>query len=707
MRNNDEDTELIQDLLNGDCDELNREVGLFLDQCPSFLHSVGRNRFFPAFFFGMFATAFDSGIIDFDPDIANGERIYFRFDNYDNGKGNLKIAVLTVDEDGTRIVRCYTIADNENSPGSRFSEEERLWIEENQLQNLQEDLAWEEYKIFQRGEECVFFPQGRDFDGNHASPIDNFREIAPIIQQGNLLDLVNGLANDNAGDVRRDIEQVLRYIISICDEYRQELNFDNESDDHGFLSGFLLNFRYRAMADIYLELLIGRGYADISLLVRGQEKLNNSVPIIIELKAGQEHAGQALEQARGYVRNCPISSVSIHTSSRNAVCVGLNFNHNAQRLQSGIENFLGQEPSLIRRLLNPIQGEVQENVGSYLQYPFFCHRLVPHANWFSYISRFTFASIAFTRATVQVGANFARVTKYLFNYHNDDRMLYPVREGNSQVNIRERALTMVLFAPAINMLVLFDIRHVLRHRFPQVALNLLRPGWQNAVVREVVCNLETVNNDHTINVILTMFQTPADYLQNRGGVSFLGTFSRVGGIGQVHRAASVMMNTGWQNLGRHQNLFQEISNVLFPLLEQNAIPPLGQSLVTNEHEFQAFLHGIFYALGNPAKVIIEFQLERGRRIDLVLSRSVERVDTHPIGIELKFANTGGQVQQRMAEANQQLQEYAQCRGCVRVTDGDRMVLSGVVLNDGAQGPNTLISVINVLRVKDGLMQSHR
>ncbi|WP_264338379.1 hypothetical protein [Wolbachia endosymbiont (group A) of Cheilosia soror] len=316
----------------------------------------------------------------------------------------------------------------------------------------------------------------------------------------------------------------------------------------------------------------------------------------------------------------------------------------------------------------------------------------------STLPRFTFASIAFTRATVQVGANFARVTKYLFNYHNDDRMLYPVREGNSQVNIRERALTMVLFAPAINMLVLFDVCRVLRHRFPQVALNLLRPGWQNAVVREVVCNLETVNGNRTIDVILTIFQTPADYLQNRGNVNFLGAFSRIGGVGQVHRAANVMMNTGWQDVNRHTELFQEISNVLFPL---------RRALVTNEHEFQAFLHGIFYALGNPAKVIIEFQLERGRRIDLVLSKSVERVDTHPIGIELKFANTGGQVQQRMAEANQQLQEYAQCRGCVRVTDGDRMVLSGAVFNNGAQGPNTLISVINVLRVRDGLMQSHR
>ncbi|WP_265021375.1 hypothetical protein [Wolbachia endosymbiont (group A) of Icerya purchasi] len=107
----------------------------------------------------MFATAHDSSIAD-----PNDERIYFRFD----GCGNLKVAVLTNEED-RRIVRCYIIADNENSPGSRFSEEEKRWVAENQLQNLQ-DLEWEEYKIFRFGEECRFiheidrFPQ-RDEPG--------------------------------------------------------------------------------------------------------------------------------------------------------------------------------------------------------------------------------------------------------------------------------------------------------------------------------------------------------------------------------------------------------------------------------------------------------------------------------------------------------------------------------------------------------------
>ncbi len=523
------------------------------------------------------------------------------------------------------------------------------------------------------------------------------------MQQGNLLDRVNGLANNNSLEVRRDIRRILQYIVNVYDEYRQELNFDNESDDHGFLSGFLLNFRYRAMADIYLELLIGRGYADITLLVRGQEKLNNSVPIIIELKAGQEHAGQALEQARGYVRNCPISSVSVHTSSRNAVCVGLNFNHNAQRLQLGTEHFLEQEPSLVRRLLNPTEGEVARDVENYLLYPASCTRAVPGSNPFSYTSRFAFANIAFEKGTARIGGNLVRVTKYLFNYHNDDRMLYPVRQGASGVNVRERALTMVLFALSINSLVVLNIRRMLRHQFPVMALDLSRPHWQGARVREVLC--EMVDDNPQINVILTPFQSPDDYSRNRG--HFHGNLSRIGGVGQVHAAASVMMNTGWQDVNRHTELFQEISNVLFPLLEQNAIQPLRQGLVTSEAEFQAVLHGLFYTLGNPARVVIEFQLERGGRIDLVLSRFVERDDTHPIGIELKFAGTAGQVRQKSAEANRQLQRYTQCGGCERITDGDQMVLSYAVFNNGARGPDTLISVRDVLNVRDNLGQFYR
>ncbi|MDE5061147.1 MULTISPECIES: hypothetical protein [Wolbachia] len=106
MHGNNEDRELVRALLSGGCDEFSRQFVGFLNNCPSFLHSANKPGFFPTFFFGMFSTAHDAGIL------VEDERVYFRFDNY----GNLKVAVLT-NKENRRIVRCYTVADNENSPG--------------------------------------------------------------------------------------------------------------------------------------------------------------------------------------------------------------------------------------------------------------------------------------------------------------------------------------------------------------------------------------------------------------------------------------------------------------------------------------------------------------------------------------------------------------------------------------------------------------
>ncbi|UIP91791.1 hypothetical protein IYZ83_000745 [Wolbachia pipientis] len=66
------------------------------------------------------------------------------------------------------------------------------------------------------------------------------------------------MASNNADDVVDTIDDVLQYIINLYNRYNQQLNFNSkESDYHGFLSGFLMNFRYRHTAGIYLELFVG------------------------------------------------------------------------------------------------------------------------------------------------------------------------------------------------------------------------------------------------------------------------------------------------------------------------------------------------------------------------------------------------------------------------------------------------------------------
>ncbi|MBA8755019.1 hypothetical protein OZD68_03625 [Wolbachia endosymbiont of Drosophila bicornuta] len=71
MHGNGENIGLMRSMLNGNCQGFVERFESFLDQSPSFLHSVGKDRFFPAFFFGMFATAHDSDVAN------NNERIFF------------------------------------------------------------------------------------------------------------------------------------------------------------------------------------------------------------------------------------------------------------------------------------------------------------------------------------------------------------------------------------------------------------------------------------------------------------------------------------------------------------------------------------------------------------------------------------------------------------------------------------------------------
>ncbi|WP_353289398.1 hypothetical protein [Wolbachia endosymbiont (group A) of Paraperithous gnathaulax] len=146
----------MRSLVDGDLEGFRREFESFLDRCPSFLYHVGTGRFLPIFFFSMFATARDAGILD------EREKVYFRFDNHgidtsgnNRDTGNLKVAVLTRNHDGKQVVRCYSVCDTYNSPGARFSERERgSLVREIRQQNRSlraGDPSFEQYKVCMHG----------------------------------------------------------------------------------------------------------------------------------------------------------------------------------------------------------------------------------------------------------------------------------------------------------------------------------------------------------------------------------------------------------------------------------------------------------------------------------------------------------------------------------------------------------------------------
>ncbi|MFP3022829.1 MAG: hypothetical protein ACEY3K_07940, partial [Wolbachia sp.] len=89
----------------------------YIDQIPSYLHSVGKEGFFPHFFLGSFSTLIDTEIAK-KLDI---EKIYFSFD----GPKTLKVAVIkkekiTSPEDAANKVKLFVIGESD-STSKKFS----------------------------------------------------------------------------------------------------------------------------------------------------------------------------------------------------------------------------------------------------------------------------------------------------------------------------------------------------------------------------------------------------------------------------------------------------------------------------------------------------------------------------------------------------------------------------------------------------------
>ena len=106
--------------------------------------------------------------------------------------------------------------------------------------------------------------------------------------------------------------------------------------------------------------------------------------------------------------------------------------------------------------------------------------------------------------------------------------------------------------------------------------------------------------------------------------SFQGNLVRIGGVSQIHRSASTMMNIVWRNIvddvtsrniekGKYSNFFRLVSDLLVQLKWF-----VGRYGEVRELGFHSVMHGLFYVCDNPERVISEFQVGGGGKIDLVL-----------------------------------------------------------------------------------------
>lgn len=165
--------------------------------------------------------------------------------------------------------------------------------------------------------------------------------------KSNLLeDIVKNLSSETVDDPRRDIDivqavqsnvkKLFEYIYDINRKYHTRLpNIQGalEAADHGFTAGALINFKYRYNLELYLELLLGiEGYIDIALLVRGSQRVKKAMPILMEIKTGQEQGGrtnpqQALREAESYTQGLQQNNRPFVTLADRVVRVGFNMDY--------------------------------------------------------------------------------------------------------------------------------------------------------------------------------------------------------------------------------------------------------------------------------------------------------------------------------------------------------------------------------------------
>ncbi|MFT4327778.1 MAG: hypothetical protein AB3P07_04145 [Wolbachia pipientis] len=337
----------------------------YIDQIQSYLHSVGKEGFFPHFFLGSFSTVIDTEIAT-KLDI---EKIYFSFDS----SKTLKVALIKKGEikslkDATDKVKLFVIAEP-SSTKKKFSYGELdkilgdTQVTRNNLVRMardQDKLGVKLVEITKKKDDKeelsgIFVEVKSDKLDKDTSTTHEFEEIKKGLWSNPESDIVQ-LGSSKKDEVKDIFGNILGKVSKIHSGYRGEFKEERliirdgsliyakearEAAHHGFIAGAFVNFRYRHNLRVYLEQFAGRGYADIVLVPRGKDRSLNAIPIIIEMKAATkaelkegkigEKSGTtpaaALKQAEDYTKGFQPNVMRILTTANDMLCVGINFDH--------------------------------------------------------------------------------------------------------------------------------------------------------------------------------------------------------------------------------------------------------------------------------------------------------------------------------------------------------------------------------------------
>ncbi|WP_353277794.1 ankyrin repeat domain-containing protein [Wolbachia endosymbiont (group A) of Agelastica alni] len=562
-----------------------------------------------------------------------------------------------------------------------------------------------------------------------------FQEVTKKLNERNsegnpiyLEDYIEKLASPDEKQVNDNLEKILTYVKEVHTNLNLQGNVygikAREAGQHGFVAGIFDNFRYRDNTKIYLEQFAGRGYADVVLLVRGPDRAVDSVPILIELKAGTKGKvtpSDALRQAEDYVEGFRPSKMRVLTNAGNAIAVGLNldsaelFKTEVKSIRQPSSTLMEDFVELVSKWNNQQVSEevLKQQVTDLLSSEYHTFPANKETRDIYYFSRYIVG-----QSILVNGFDGTDMGKYVFSY-NEYPLESKTRDGTQS---KERPVTTLVFMKGgkeqDKTAFIFHIieqetkiQNLDSKKIPVTDISEVG-GIGNVI--EITMGLKKYKENSSFKDLFEIKQI-SKYNPSSNDQQFTGNFLKIPNsdelkakFDQAITSQHATSSNSEVSLQAYKGLLTEVADAIYPI----------KDLIINEARLQAVLNGLLSSYsdlklketstqqGASAKIVIipEFQTGAGGRVDMVIqgigpSPQGTREYT-PMGLEFKLIDKNlnqDQLKQEVDElTKEQTTRYAKGAALKTITDSDKMFFMGVVVNVKAKDKNSLILTSNEL-----------
>ncbi|WP_264376206.1 ankyrin repeat domain-containing protein [Wolbachia endosymbiont (group B) of Idaea aversata] len=553
-------------------------------------------------------------------------------------------------------------------------------------------------------------------------PIVKFQEVTKKLGKSIYLeDYIEKLVSSDTRQAKENLKAILNYIKKIHTNLDLQANVygikAREADQHGFVAGIFDNFRYRDNTKLYLEQFAGGGYADIVLLVRGPNRAVDSVPILIELKAGTEgqiDPSDALEQAKDYIKGFRANKMRILTNADNAIAVGLNlddaepFKTEVQPIKQPPAPLMEEFVKLAQRWNNQqiSEEDFKQEIAGLLSSEYHTFPANKETKDHYYFSRDMLGQSILIN---KIGQDRGNVKKYIYSYDE-----YPLEwsRGTEYTLSKSPVMTLIFVQGNEGQEKTAFIFHIRESNTKEFYANKKIPvldipgiGIVGNVI-EIKMSLKKHETGSNFEELFEIKQI-SNYSPSGTVQQFRGSFLEIPHADELRAKldqaiTSQHASDGEGSLQAYKVLLTEVADTIYPI----------KDLITNEARLQAVLNGLLSSYSDlklketstkqqdSAKTVIipEFQVGAGGRVDMVIQGigpSPQGTKEYtPIALEFKLIDKNLDEEGMKKEVDKLTKEqnvrYAKGAALKAITDSDKMFFMGVVVNMKAKDKNSLI-----------------